>query len=156
MSYSVEIDADGLVEALGAYSVELDRQMGRAMRNAGASIAAEARTIAPRGPTHLLARSIQGIEPTGSFSRGDLSGGAVALAAYAEYVESGTRPHQILPRHRRSLRWPGAGGFRFARRVMHPGTVPQPFMGPALDARLTDILAEFEAAAELAAVRAGL
>lgn len=151
-----DIDADDLIEGLDAFAVELDRQMTRAMRNAGAAIAVEARARAPRGPTGILANSIQGIEPTGSFSGGTLEGGAVAVAAYAEWVESGTRPHEIRPRHRMALRFPQLGGFRFAKRVHHPGTRPQPFMEPALDAALDDILAEFEAAAELAAVRMGL
>lgn len=152
-----EIDADELVEALDGYALELDRQMTRAMRNAGATIAVAARARAPRGPTSHLVNSIQGVEPAGSFSRGTLEGGAVAIAAYAEWVESGTRPHEIRPRHRMALRWPSAsGGFSFARRVRHPGTRPQPFMEPALDASLDDIIAEFEAAADLAAVRLGL
>lgn len=151
-----EIDADDLAEALDAYALDLERQMTRAMRNGGAMLAAEARARAPRGPTSHLAGSIQGIEPTGSFLAGTLSGGAVAIAAYAEYVESGTDPHEIRPRYRSALRWPALGGFRFARRVHHPGTRAQPFMEPALDAVADRIVAEMQAAADLAAARAGL
>ena len=153
----VEIDADGLDEALDEYPLELDRQMTRAMRNAGALVAAKARTLAPRGPTSHLSNSIQGTEPTGSFVRGTLTGGAVAIAAYAEYVEAGTRPHEIRPRHRRSLRFPSsAGGFAFRRRVLHPGTRAQPFMEPALEAVADAIVDELQAAADLAAARVGL
>lgn len=151
-----EIDADDLTEALDAYSLELERQMTRAMRNGGAMLAAEARARAPRGPTSHLAGSIQGIEPTGSFLAGTLSGGAVAIAAYAEYVEAGTRPHEIRPRYRAALRWPALGGFTFARRVRHPGTRAQPYMEPALDAVADAIVAELQAAADLAAARVGL
>lgn len=153
----VEIDADDLGDALDEYAIELDRQMTRAMRNAGALLAAKARTLAPRGPTSHLSGSIQGLEPTGSFVRDSLTGGAVAIAAYAEYVEAGTRPHEIRPRHRRSLRFPSrGGGFAFARRVLHPGTRAQPFMEPALDAVADAIVDELQAAADLAAARVGL
>lgn len=151
-----EIDGDDLADALDAYALSLEREMTRAMRNAGALLAVEARARAPRGPTSHLANSIQGIEPTGSFLRGTLTGGAVAIAAYAAYVESGTSPHEIRPRYRSALRWPALGGFRFARRVHHPGTRARPFMEPALDAIADNIVAELQAAADLAAARAGL
>jgi hypothetical protein len=67
----------------------------------------------------------------------------VATANYAGFVERGTRPHVIRPRTRKALRFaadagsarltgtPRSGGrVRFARRVQHPGTRPQPFMLP--------------------------
>lgn len=66
----------------------------------------------------------------------------IASADYAAYVERGTRAHVIRPRNRKALAWPVAGSarlsgstkkggrVRFARRVQHPGTKPQPFMVP--------------------------
>jgi len=49
-------------------------------------------------------------------------------AEYAKYVAKGTRPHEILPRNARALRWEGPlGNPIFARRVWHPGTMPNPF-----------------------------
>lgn len=55
-----------------------------------------------------------------------------ALAAYASYVEDGTKPHKIVARNAQSLRWTDEGGaVHFARSVNHPGTKPNPFMGPA-------------------------
>jgi len=79
-----------------------------------------------------------------------------APTEYARYVEEGTNAHWIRPKaafgsrgplragqSRRKandfgvgrgsfLRWYGpGGGIYFAREVWHPGTVAQPFMGPA-------------------------
>ena len=78
---------------------------------------------------------------------------------YSQYVESGTRPHEIWPKAahglkgplrngqtRRAtgkgphehivgrgiaLRWVSGGTTHFARMVHHPGSAPHPFMGPA-------------------------
>ena len=41
---------------------------------------------------------------------------------YARWVEEGTRPHVIVPRRARALRFLVGGRVVFARRVMHPGT----------------------------------
>lgn len=43
------------------------------------------------------------------------------LAPYARFVIKGARPHVIRPKVKRALRWPVPGGFRFAKRVRHPG-----------------------------------
>lgn len=60
----------------------------------------------------------------------------------ARYLEYGTRPHIILPRKAKALRFAPGKGSRlsgsprkgasvvFARRVRHPGTKPYPFMMP--------------------------
>jgi hypothetical protein len=55
----------------------------------------------------------------------------VASAGYSAFVELGTRPHIIEPRKRGGvLRWKDGTQVRFAKRVRHPGTKPQPFMVP--------------------------
>ena len=41
------------------------------------------------------------------------------------YQNDGTKPHTILPRQRRALRFQAGGGTVFARRVRHPGTTAQ-------------------------------
>lgn len=55
---------------------------------------------------------------------------------YAEYVERGTRPHEIRPRNKKALAWgkdKGGGKKEFVRkRVMHPGTDPNPFVERAI------------------------
>lgn len=48
----------------------------------------------------------------------------------ARFILDGTGPHQIAARNARALRWLGPGGLgapRFAKRVNHPGTRPNPF-----------------------------
>ena len=115
----------------------------RLLRKWQLDTAAEARRLAPQ-KTRNLTRSIAPGEFTGSaaFVR--------ARAAYAAYVEKGTRPHVILPRKKPFLAWPapgvsvtlagrvrtgevrrlGHGAYIFAMKVNHPGTKPRPFLEP--------------------------
>lgn len=69
---------------------------------------------------------------------GDLEGHVVALPSYAIFVHQGTRPHVITPKTAGSkLKWwdhKPPFGYRYAKMVMHPGTLPQPFLREALDA----------------------
>lgn len=103
-----------------------------------------ARDAAPRR-SRFLVRSISG-EVEG-FGTRNLAIRVGSVARYAPHVEFGTRPHPIVPRSRKSLFWVaydtpqtrakmrGAGAvFTFAGAVNHPGTKPQPFLYPALDA----------------------
>lgn len=46
--------------------------------------------------------------------------------------ELGTRPHIILPRHGRALRFKSRGRVVYARIVLHPGTRPNPYLVTAL------------------------
>lgn len=53
---------------------------------------------------------------------------------YARHVEFGTGPHEIVPRRRNVLRFVTRdGAVVFARRVSHPGTRPQPHLGPSAE-----------------------
>ena len=77
-----------------------------------------------------------------------LDGEIEATAEHASFVEDDTRPHEIVPRRAKMLRWEDGDGVHFAHRVMHPGTKGKPFMGPAslmaeraLEARATVLLA---------------
>jgi hypothetical protein len=70
---------------------------------------------------------------------------SVIAGGASEFLEFGTKPHEILPRRRKALRFAAAGSgaprlsgrprkgqaVTFAKRVRHPGTRPQPFLGPA-------------------------
>jgi len=47
---------------------------------------------------------------------------------YAQFVSSGTRPHVILPKRGKALRFVIAGRTVFARRVNHPGTRANPYL----------------------------
>jgi len=54
---------------------------------------------------------------------------------HAELHHDGTRPHEIVPRRARVLRFPASGGgYVFAMRVNHPGTKPNPYLTNALQA----------------------
>jgi len=57
----------------------------------------------------------------------------IAEAPYSGFVEFGTRPHEIRPRHKKVLRFEINGKIVFATRVYHPGTSPKPFFRPALE-----------------------
>lgn len=72
------------------------------------------------------------------------------IASYGPLVHQGTRPHDIYPKTRKSLRWPKANGsgFVFSRRVHHPGTAADPFLYNALERQKTVISQQFELAAQ--------
>lgn len=53
---------------------------------------------------------------------------------YAIYVHEGTRPHVIRPNTARALRFEGAGGVVFAKKVNHPGYRGNPFIREAMEA----------------------
>lgn len=67
--------------------------------------------------------------------------GGVGGVGYAQAVEFGSRPHEIVPRYKSVLAWSGntrlSGSPRsgasliFSKRVRHPGTKPQPYIMPA-------------------------
>lgn len=52
------------------------------------------------------------------------------------YVIEGTVPHEITPNRKKMLSfwWARTGGFVLARRVFHPGTRPNDFLTPSLQA----------------------
>ncbi len=56
--------------------------------------------------------------------------GSASVAPYWADVEYGTKPHMILPRNGKFLRWEGPDGPIFARKVHHPGTKAQPYIRP--------------------------
>lgn len=53
-------------------------------------------------------------------------------ANYAAAVHNGTRPHVIVPRRGRYLRFQVGGRTVYARRVQHPGTPARPYLATAL------------------------
>jgi len=89
-------------------------------------------------------------------------------ANYAQFVEFGTRPHVIMPRNRKMLRWnAGSGGryvtsrsgrqryqsgqssFVFAQKVNHPGTRAQPFMGKIVERSQDEVTRLFGQAGDI-------
>lgn len=67
-------------------------------------------------------------------------------APQALWVNLGTRPHDIRPRNKKSLRWASGGQFIFAKLVKHPG-----YAGDAYVIRsATDALRQFSAIVDAA------
>lgn len=109
---------------------------GRIMQRLAIATVAEAKRLVPR-KTGNLGRSIHVASVTPTEAR------VTASAAYAAYVEEGTRPHEITPKARKALRFAATAAGRrlsgtprkgadvvFAKRVHHPGTKAQPFLLP--------------------------
>lgn len=68
---------------------------------------------------------------------------------YGIYVHEGTKPHIILPRQKKILRWSdGEGNYFFSRKVNHPGTKPDPFLYDAAKVETPLIQSRFEGALE--------
>ena len=105
------------------------------MRNLALRAVAEQKILVPR-KTGNLGRSI------GIGSVTATSAETIAAAGYAAHVELGTRPHLIVPKARKALRFAVGGNARlsgsprkgapviFAKRVRHPGTRAKPYMLP--------------------------
>lgn len=64
---------------------------------------------------------------------GGITARFVSSAPYADYVERGTGPHKIEPKHAGALHWESGGESVFARVVNHPGTKPNPFVEKAVE-----------------------
>jgi len=54
-------------------------------------------------------------------------------APHAVFVVFGTRPHRIVPKNKKALRWVGPNGFVFAKGVNHPGYKGDDYMLRARD-----------------------
>lgn len=114
----------------------------------GLRAVAEAKSLVPRR-TGNLGRTIR-LGRVDDDSAEVLAGGRLKVG-YAAAVEFGTRPHEIVPRRRRALRWPASASgarlsgsprknaaVRFAKRVRHPGTKAKPYLVPGIRKALTD------------------
>ena len=117
------------VEA-SAFRAELARLRGALVTAAERTVAdavgaAKASAIATKlfkdGPNARLRGSIDG-------KASSLEGKVVADTPYARFVNYGTAPHVI---EGNPLAFRVGGSMVFARRVMHPGTKPRPFMEAA-------------------------
>lgn len=102
--------------------------VGKYMRDLGDQVATIARRLV-RKRSRALERSI--------FSSATPGTGGVTITVgsqlrYALMVHNGTRPHLILPKHHRYLRFTSHGKVVYARVVHHPGTAPNPYLTLAL------------------------
>ena len=62
-----------------------------------------------------------------------------------QFVHAGTPAHVIRPHFKKILRFvpQGGNGFIFARKVVHPGTAPDPFLYEALQNNVSNITSIF-------------
>lgn len=155
----IKLDVRGLTASLGRLMDEMDRTFEGAMAESMDIVAQEAAIRAPL-VTGELVLSINAAPVTGSLSAGTLTGIVSSSLPRALWVEEGTEAHVIRPRKKKALRWAsngtGAEGWRFAKKVNHPGTKAKPFLKPALASKREAIEAKFESATRLAIRRAGL
>ena len=78
-----------------------------------------------------LARSIG--PPTVRETAGGAEGELAITAKYAPSQEYGSRPHKIVARRGKALRFFIGGKAVFRKSVNHPGLRPRPFFGPSWD-----------------------
>ena len=67
-------------------------------------------------------------------------------ASYAPYVEFGTKPHDIFPKDKKALYWPGAA--HPVAKVNHPGTKSNQFMERIASEAQEEINGQFGSALE--------
>lgn len=103
-----------------------------AIRKAAFGIERDAKILAPHD-TGDLANSIStDFEGDGRF--GTMSAEIGPTVDYGDDVEYGTQPHVIRAKNGGKLVFMGRnGGLVFVDKVDHPGTPPQPYLGPAFD-----------------------
>lgn len=107
-----------VVERAGARA-RIDAIVDRVLANVAEDIASDARQLAP-SDTGALRASIQA---------GPASGGEVRVwvgTDHWQFPEFGTAAHDITPRSKQALSWPG--GSHPTKRVRHPGTPAVAFM----------------------------
>jgi hypothetical protein len=155
----IQLSTAGLAKALERLIPEMDHAFEGAMMLSLDVVAQEAAIRAPL-VTGELVLSINAAPVTGVFSEGTLVGIVSASAPQALWVGEGTKAHLIQPKKKRALRWAAGGtggdGWRFAKKVNHPGTKAKPFLKPALQSKREYIEGQFEKATKLAIRRAGL
>ncbi|MER7135405.1 hypothetical protein ABT358_02530 [Streptomyces sp. NPDC000341] len=121
MSVQVRIDQGRLARLLGARGAIAERKLRRRTER----VADLARAYAPGSmPRYIEARVEQA--PRG------LVGVVECTHPATKFVLEGTRPHVIRPRRASVLRFEVGGRVVFARKVNHPGTRANNFLGRAL------------------------
>lgn len=105
-----------------------------AIRKTAFDIEADAKVFAPTD-TGDLKNSIS-VDIGGDGRFGSMSAEIGPTVEYGAHVEYGTAPHTIRAKAGGKLVFRGlGGGLVFVDSVDHPGTAPQPFIGPAFDRR---------------------
>ena len=147
--------ATGLLSALQRFPQETEADVHGAVVDSAGMIQVRARAV------HRF------ISRTGNAERNTLTRfpdrmtGEVYLdtrnAPELRFIHEGTKPHPILPKNKKRLRWatPG-GGWAFAGRVNHPGTKPDQFLYEAAATEQSAVVERFGRAVQAAKQRVGL
>lgn len=105
------------------------------------------KALVPR-KTGNLGRTIRVAGMTATSVR--VEAGGTNKVGYAAFVEFGTKPHDIVPRNKKVLRFATGGNARlsgsprsgapavFTKRVRHPGTKAHPYLVPGSQKALRD------------------
>jgi hypothetical protein len=154
---TIDIDAKKLLAAFAAAPDKTRQEMALAMKMAVRDVAESARRnhrFTSRGGQ--LERSIEGKLESSEPLIGSVSAGGDG-AGYARAIHDGSglwgpkrERYPIVPVHRKALRWVGGNRFMFAKKVMHPGVKPDPFLTNAVSTEIPNIQKLFGNAIEKA------
>lgn len=115
---------------LRAFSAHASQAMQRAFVEEGLLIEGEAKRRAPVDEGRLRSDIHMEIRP------GQVSVISGSTVDYAIHVHEGTKPHEIVPKRGKVLRFKAKDGrVVYAPRVRHPGAKPRPYLRDAFDAR---------------------
>lgn len=64
----------------------------------------------------------------------------ISMKEYGKWVEFGTPPHVINPKNKKALKFKGKDGAVIVKRVMHPGTRPNPFIRNTIQLKIKEII----------------
>lgn len=134
MQLSYRVFSGPVVDSLSNFNSRLDAQLSRQMDRIGQVVARTARDIVPVR-TGALRSSID-------YTAGRTLGSVRVSASmpYAAFVELGTRPHMILPKHGKFLVFRVINGaVIYRRQVSHPGTKPYKYLARALQRNQSNI-----------------
>lgn len=129
--------------SIGKIPQDLKRGMVEAMNISLRDVQEEARR--EHRFTTRTGEAERSIESSGAKISGTTVSGEVGTTRQITvYLHEGTKPHMIVPRSKRVLRWATGSQFAFARRVHHPGTKADPFIYDALANNEAAIVRRFD------------
>lgn len=101
-------------------------RINRAAAEAGAKVILSA--AAPKAPgPHLEMEVVRSDE-----NQAEVNIGPDKEHWYYQFIETGAQPHEISPKNRKALAFPGADGEMVTKIVHHPGFAARPFLRPAM------------------------
>lgn len=121
----LEFDLDRVGGAVGA-------KASAAIRKTALDIERDAKILAPVDTSDLANSISTDFDGDGRF--GTMGAEIGPTVNYGDDVEYGTQPHVIRAKNGGKLVFKGRDGrLVFVDKVNHPGTAPQPYMGPSFD-----------------------